>query len=230
MARETKPDRYLSEVPLLVRLDPDDRVALGDSAIPRRFPIGARIVSEGEPGDSMHIVTRGRVRIVIASGSGEETQVATLYPGEILGEMALFDGLPRSASAFAQIETRTLQLTREAFVGWLDGRPLASMAIMATLSQRLRRTNQTIVEIQTLDLEHRIAKQLLKLAAIHDLESTADGGTLKLELTQQELAEAVGVSRESVNKQLSAFAKDGWLRVARGAITILERARLRAYE
>ncbi|MFN0093232.1 MAG: Crp/Fnr family transcriptional regulator [Dehalococcoidia bacterium] len=230
MPREVKSDRYLAEVPLLVRLESDDRVTLGDHAVPRRFPIGAEIVREGEPGDSMHIVTKGRIRIVVTNGNGEQTQVATLYPGEILGEMALFDGLPRSASAFAVTETRTMQLTREAFVSWLDRRPHAAMAIMATLSQRLRRTNQTIVEIQTLDLEHRIAKQLLKLAAMHDLESAGETGLLKLEVTQQELADAVGVSRESVNKQLGIFAKEGWIRVSRGAITIVERGELRRYE
>ena len=226
----SQPDRYIVDLPLLARLNRDDRQALASRARLRSYRTGTVIFGEGEPGDSLHVVVEGRVRIVVSSGSGDEATVAIVGPGDCFGELSLLDGLPRSAAAVASATVKTFVVTRDVFVEWLQERPAAALAIMETLSLRLRRTDQALADMAFLDLTHRLAKQLLTLAAVHDLETALNNGTLRLQVTQGELASMLGVSRESVNKQINLFARQGWVALSRGAITINDMAALRDYD
>jgi CRP/FNR family cyclic AMP-dependent transcriptional regulator len=224
------PEDYVTALPLLARLPQPDRLALAHRARLRSFKAGTTIFGEGEPGDSLHVVVDGRVRIVAGGPNGEEATVAVVGPGDCFGEFSLLDGLPRSASAVAPVATKTFMVTRDDFVDWVTERPTAALAIMETLSLRLRKMDEALVDLVSLDLPHRLAKQLLGLAKIHDLETVLNNGTLRLTVTQGELASMLGVSRESVNKTLNTFATQKILQTARGAITITDMAALRTFE
>ncbi len=224
------PEEYVSQLPLLARLPQGDRLALAQRARLRSYKAGTTIFGEGEPGDSLHVVVDGRVRIVAGGPNGEEATVAVVGPGDCFGEFSLLDGLPRSASAIAPVATKTFMVTRDDFVEWVTERPSAALAIMETLSLRLRKMDEALVDLVSLDLSHRLAKQLVGLAKIHDLETVLNNGTLRLSVTQGELASMLGVSRESVNKTLNQFSQGGIVETARGAITVTDMAALRSYE
>ncbi len=211
-------DAYIRDLPLLARLPDDDLKALAARGRVRRFAAGTTIFHEGDPGDALYVVVEGRVRISRISGAGGEATLALMGPGDCFGDLALFDGRPRSATATATSVTRTFVVSRDDFVNWVRERPAASLALLETLSLRLRRTDETVTDLVFLDLPHRLAKQLLTLAA--SLPESDPRRKQRIQVTQGELASMLGVSRESVNKQLNQFAREGWITLSRGAVTI----------
>ena len=223
-------EQLIADLPLLARLPAEDMRALASKGRMRNYSAGTTVFSEGEKGDSLHVVVDGRVRITVTSGSGDEATVAMVGPGDCFGELSLLDGRPRSASAVASTATKTFVVTRDAFREWVTERPAASLAIMETLSLRLRRTDEALADLAFMDLAHRLAKQLIVLASMH----TADGAPkldppFRINVTQGELASMLGVSRESVNKQLNAFAREGWLTLSRGAVILQKPDALRTF-
>ncbi|MBA4181667.1 MAG: Crp/Fnr family transcriptional regulator [Anaerolinea sp.] len=216
-------DAYIRDLPLLARLPEADLQALASSGRVRRFPAGTAIFHEGDPGDSLHVVVEGQVRITVLSGSGSEATVAMVDTGDCFGELALLDGKPRSATATAVTATRTFVVTRNDFVAWLKDRPGAALALLETLSLRLRRTDEALADLTFLDLPHRLAKQLLRLSAVD-----VKGQRPAIKVTQAELASMLGVSRESVNKQLNAFARGGLVQISRGTVKVKDPEALRA--
>ncbi len=213
------------DIPLLARLAGPDLRALASQGRVRRYPAGATIFQEGDRGDSLHVVMEGSVRITVLSAKGEEATVALLGPGEFVGDLALLDGRPRSASAVASEPTKTLIVTRDDFRRWLAERPKAALTLLEVLSLRVRRTDEVLADLTFLDLPRRLAKRLAALAA----ERPADGrGGVKLRITQAELASMLGVSRESVNKQLNDFERRRWVLLGRGSVTVLDEDALRS--
>ncbi|MEP7215543.1 MAG: Crp/Fnr family transcriptional regulator [Anaerolineaceae bacterium] len=217
-------DSYIRDLPLLARLGEADLQALASRGVLRRFAAGSVIFREGDPGDALHVVVEGEVRITVLSGSGNVATVANVTTGDCFGEFALLDGRPRSATTTAVSATRTFVVTRPDFIDWLSNRPAAALALLETLSLRLRKTDESLADLTFLDLEQRLVKQILRLSTV-----SQDGNGLRLPIraTQAELASLLGVSRESVNKQLNAFARKGWLSLARGTITVLDVRALR---
>ena len=220
---DAREQSYIRDLPLLARLPEADLQALASRGRVRRFPAGSAIFHEGDPGDALHVVVEGQVRITVLSGAGNEATVATVDTGDCFGEFALLDGRPRSATATATRATCTFVVTRADFVDWLSARPAAALALLETLSLRLRRTDEALADMTFLDLEHRLAKQILRLSMAQDGKQTH----VPIRVTQGELASMLGVSRESVNKQLNAFAREGWIKLARGAISVLDAEALR---
>lgn len=221
------PDAYIRDLPLLARLPDEDLKALAARGRVRRFNSGATLFHEGDPGDAIYVVVDGRLRMSRLSGSGTEATLALIGPGDCTGELSLFDGRPRSATATAMQPTRAFVVSRDDFVQWVRERPAAALALLETLSLRIRRTNEIVTDLVFLDLPHRLAKHLLTLAAGH-----SDGNNSRrprLQVTQGELASMLGVSRESVNKQLNQFARDGWITLSRGAVTIDDAQALRTF-
>lgn len=220
-------EKLIRDVPLLARLGSDDVRSLAQRGRVRNYSSGAVLFHEGEPGDSLHVVVEGRIRVAVVSPTGEEATVAYIGPGDCVGEFSIFDGRPRSASAIAAERTKTFVVTRDAFVEWLGERPSASLALLETLSLRLRRADEALADLAFLDLPHRLAKQLLHLSAAHG--ERADGGVARLRVTQGELASMLAVSRESVNKQLNYFQREGWIALGRGWVRILDPQALRTF-
>ena len=220
-------ENLIRDVPLLARLPEEELKALASKGHVHNYTNGTAIFHEGDPGDALHIVIEGGVRIVVASPRGVEATVALLGPGECVGDLALLDGRPRSASAIASGSTKTLVVRRDDFTKWLSERPAAAAALLETLSLRVRRTDEALADFAFLDLPHRLAKRLLDVASVQQDGSKLSGFQIKI--TQAELASMLGVSRESVNKQLNRFARDGWIALSRGAVRLEDAEALRTF-
>lgn len=209
---------HIAHLPLLARLPREDVRSLANRARLRSFKEGAVLVREGEPGDSLHVIVSGSARISVSSPEGEEATVATIGPGDCIGDLALLDGFPRSATATATMKTQTFVVTRNDFTAWLKERPHAALALLETLSLRLRRTNEGLTDVMFLDLQHRLAKQLCAMAEAEG--SSGADGNVRVRVRQVDLGSMLGVTRESVNKELQNFQRLGWLRTSRGSVVI----------
>ena len=221
----------MRDVPLLGRLPEADLRPLAAGGRVRAYRGSTVIFREGDPGDSLHIVIEGSIRISVLSPSGEEATVALLGPGEFVGHLALLDGRPRSATATAAQATKTLVVSRSNFSRWLSERPRVAYALLEALSLLLRSTDEALADLAFLDLPQRLAKRLLNLASAHPemlIQSPGAEGSC-LRVTQSELASMLGVSRESVNKQLNLFARRGWITLGRGRVTLLDTESLRTF-
>ena len=180
---------------------------------------GAVIFTKGDPGSGLMGVLAGTVKISVPSADGRDIVLNIIREGEIFGEIALLDGRPRTADASAMTDCELMVIERRDFIPFLSSHPELMMKIIEILCGRLRRTSEQVQELTFLDLSASLAKALLRL--IDEAESTR-----KVTITQREISQIIGRSRESTNKQLRAWAKEGLIRLERGAITVLQRERL----
>ena len=213
-------DNLIRGAPLLARLSSEDIHALAAGGRRREYDAGAIIFRQGAPGDSLHVIMEGEVRVVRGAADGAEVTLSIMRAGEIFGEMALLDGHARSATIIAATRTKTFIVSRLTFVAWLAERPPAALVILETLASRIRRSNDSLADRFFLDVGQRLAKHLVEAAAV------APGGRIKT--TQASIAHELGVTRESVNKQLKQFERHGWVELGRGSITVQDVAGLQA--
>jgi CRP-like cAMP-binding protein len=184
----------------------------------RRFRRNEVIFHQGDPGDSLHIVDDGSVKITLPSPEGEEAIIATLRQGGFFGELALLDGAPRSATAVALEPTTTLALPRDAFMELLDQDQGLRDALLAGLAHELRRLTGHVEELHFLDLAGRLAMRLSRLA--RDADPTSDEVRLDWPYTQSDLASMIGGTRQSVNKLLSELVAEGLVVLEPDALVI----------
>ncbi len=189
-------------------------------ATERRFPRGSVLVAKGDPGSSMMAVLAGRLRITAATPEGKEVTLNTIGPGEIVGEIALLDGKPRSADVTAAEDTTVLVIERQDFLPFLMRHPRLIEATIAVLCDRLRSTSLALEEIALFDLTARLARLITKLAADYG-RPAAEGVRIELKLSQSDLAALVASSRESVNKQLAQWRTAGLIDTDGGRLTLL---------
>ena len=215
----------LRNVPFFAGLSGQELEALADSLEKRTFGKGMIIFHKGSPGQTLYIIESGKVRIFIISESGQEISVNIYGPGDAFGELALLDGLPRSAGAVAMEQTVTFTLHRDDFLRHLEAHPRMARSIIEVLSTRLRYTTTYAESLAFLDVYGRVAAKLLELAERYGVQK--EGIEIELRLTQAELASWVGTTRESVNKVLGTFRGQGLIEVKERKITILDRERLR---
>jgi CRP/FNR family transcriptional regulator, cyclic AMP receptor protein len=187
----------------------------------RRFRRNEVIFHQGDPGDSLHIVASGAVKIVLPSPEGEEAIIATLRPGDFFGELALLDGAARSATATALEPSETMVLPRAVFQELLDSVPGLRDALLFGLAYELRRLTGHVEELHFLDLAGRLAMRLTRLAR----EQTPDAhGQIRLNwpYTQSDLAAMIGGTRQSVNKLLSGLVVDGLISIQPDELVITD--------
>ncbi|HXC15289.1 MAG TPA: Crp/Fnr family transcriptional regulator [Stellaceae bacterium] len=187
------------------------------------YPAGEEIFAKGSPGNSLMIVLRGRVRISSISLTGKEIVLNIIDAGEIVGEIALLDGGERSGDAVAMTDCELLVLNRRDFMPFIENRADICLMLIKILCQRLRQTSEQVEDLQFRHLESRIAKALLHLSE-RSGQPVVDGRVLELHMSQSELSHIVGSSRESVNKQLQAWQKAGFIDLAKGSIVIRDPA------
>ncbi len=218
-------DEVLSRSALFAGLTPEAtdpaRAAMKQLAVRR----GQTVFSEGEAGDSLYVLLQGKIKLSRSAADGRENMLAVLGPGEVFGELSLFDPGPRTATATAVVDSTLAHLENGALQPWIDDRPEVAERLLMVLARRLRRTNNAIADLVFTDVPGRVAKALLSLAERFGTP-VDDGLRVTHDLTQEELAQLVGASRETVNKALADFASRGWLRLDSRAVVLLDRERL----
>ncbi|MDO5728617.1 MAG: Crp/Fnr family transcriptional regulator [Actinomycetaceae bacterium] len=216
---------YISQVPLFEGLDEEQqrslRAKMGQTTLRR----GEVLFEEGDQGNRLYIITEGKVKLGHTSMDGRENLLAVLGPGEIIGELTLFDPGPRSTTATAVSPVTLLHLDHVDLVGILDTNPTMGKHMLRALARRLRRTNESLADLVFSDVPGRVAKALLDLADRFGTP-TEDGVHVPHDLTQEELAQLVGASRETVNKSLADFVSRGWIQLEGRAVTLLDLDRL----
>lgn len=218
-------EQVINRAPLFAALDPEGAAALRASMQEFRFLKGDIVFNEGDDGDRLYVVSDGKVKLVHASPDGRETLQAVMGPGDMFGELSLFDPGPRTATVAAITDTVLLGLHQSALRPWLTGRPEVAEALLRALAQRLRRTNENLSDLVFSDVPGRVAKALLDLGEKFG-ESRPDGLFVEHDLTQEELAQLVGASRETVNKALADFVSRSWIRLESRSVTITDIDRL----
>jgi CRP-like cAMP-binding protein len=192
----------------------------------RVYEKGAVVFMRGDPGDSLCGVVTGRVRISASLAGGREVFLNVIEPGDSFGEIALLDGQPRTATATAMVRTELIVFQRAQFLALLSTEPLLAAHLIQLLCRRVRWTAQLMEDSALLGVPARIAKRLLSLARLHGPGST--GGAIKLAISQEELAQFLGVSRQIVNQHLQVFKAKGWIQSGRGHVTICNARSLEA--
>jgi CRP/FNR family cyclic AMP-dependent transcriptional regulator len=216
----------LSRVPIFASLDEPTLRQLSGLCRTRTFKRGAVLFHEGDPGNALYLIEAGQVKIVLISDDGEETILNVQGPEETLGELALIDGAPRSATAVALERVQALALYRDDFLPLIERHPPVALAVMSGLAGTIRRLSSQVQDLMLLDARGRVAKKLLDLAEQHG-RVTPEGVRIDLRLTQQELAQMVGLTRVSVNQHLAWFQERRILAADREGITLLDPNALR---
>ncbi len=206
----------------------NDLELIAQDMVERHFAPGDFIFHEGDPGQVMYLVKSGQVRIFVNGLDGSETSVILIgQPGEMFGELAVVDGLPRSATAVALDETTLYTLSREDFRHHMRRCPQFSLNFMQELSLRLRYNTQQMDSLVSLGVPQRLARKLMELAQNYG-QVSHEGVYINMLLTQTDLASLIGATRESINKNLRDFRQRRWIQVHQGHITILDPEALRA--
>jgi CRP/FNR family transcriptional regulator, cyclic AMP receptor protein len=188
----------------------------------RSYKSGAVVFMHGDPGDSLYAVVTGRVRISASTPAGKEIFLNVMQPGDAFGEIALLDGAPRTAAATVLAPTDLMIIRRDHFLSLLQREPMLAVHLIELLCKRMRRTSQQMEDASFLSAPARLAKHLLSLASTHG--RPAPGG-VQVKISQQELAQFLGLSRQIVNKHLQTWKRKGWIAVSRGNVLLVnERA------
>ncbi|MEI6406863.1 MAG: Crp/Fnr family transcriptional regulator [Actinomycetes bacterium] len=211
--------------PLFSALDDADASSLRSSMVEIKISRGDTLFKEGDEGDRLYVVVEGKLKLGTSSTDGRENLLSILGPGEMFGELSLFDPGPRTATATAVTDTRLLALSHDQVIGLVTRSPQVALQLLERLAQRLRRTNEVLADLVFSDVPGRVAKALMDLGSRFGVQQD-DGLHVNHELTQEELAQLVGASRETVNKALADFAGRGWVRLEPRAVVVLDFERL----
>ena len=217
----------LSRTPLFAGVSPADLEPLLADLRLRRYATDSYIFREGDPGDHLHLVAVGEVKISRTTEAGGEAIFAVLGAGEGFGELAVLqENAVRSADAQALADTECFVLHRQALVAFLQAHPAVMWRVITVLSERIRRKDEAFSDLAFNDIPGRVARKLLELAAARG-DLAGKGTQVSVPLSQRTLAGLVGASRENVNRALSRFASLGLIKVERGHITLLRPDELR---
>jgi len=218
---------FLGKVPIFAELQQEQLQSLAEKLRPRNYQRGEVIFHQDDPGDRLHIIVDGRVKISIASEDGREKDIAHFQSGECFGEMALLDGSSRSATATAVEPTETLVLLRQDFLAFFREHIEVAVEITSMLARRLRNVNQMLGDMVFLDAPTRLAKRLLELARTYAKDSDKKGpkdledmGPIVVPLSQDELGRLVGATRETVSRSLNSLRRQGILTASYRRIVI----------
>ena len=218
-------DAVLAKAGIFQGVQPSANSALMEQLQPVDFPPGHMVFAEGEPGDRLYIIISGKVKIGRRSPDGHENLLTIMGPSDMFGELSIFDPGPRTSSATTITAVRAVSMDRDALRAWTADRPEIAGQLLRVLARRLRRTNNNLADLIFTDVPGRVAKQLLHLGQQF---GTREGGAMRVThgLTQEEIAQLVGASRETVNKALADFAHRGWIQLEGKSVLICDSERL----
>ncbi|GDX23333.1 transcriptional regulator [Actinomycetes bacterium] len=222
---EQADEATVRRAPLFTALDDSAARDLRSAMTAIKIKKGEDLFLEGDDGDHLYVIIDGKIKLGTKSVDGRENLLSILGPGEMFGELSLFDPGPRTSTATAVTDARLLSLGHDQVIPWVKEHPEVSLQLLARLAQRLRRTNEAVGDLVFSDVPGRVAKALIDLGQRFGTQKD-DGLHVNHDLTQEELAQLVGASRETVNKALADFAGRGWLRLEARAVVILDFERL----
>jgi len=217
----------LSRVPLFSELSQAELERIASVAVPRSFPKGVRVFHEGDSSDACYIVSEGDLRVTREHSDGRAIALATLGPGDIFGELAMLDGGTRSASVETITDSELLGLPASDVLRVIADHGDIAAKLIAALTRRLRETNERVSRQSFQTVPSRVAGVLSQLIAEETIPEAPQGVTVRM--TQADLAQLAGTSRESVSRFLATLERAGVVAVGRGRVTVLEPRRLRAY-
>jgi CRP/FNR family cyclic AMP-dependent transcriptional regulator len=222
-------ERVLETLPagsVLGLLSPAELKEFLDFAVVKRLKRGEPLVRANDPGDSMMIVMAGTLKVSVRSSTGREVVLDYLGPGAVIGEIALFDGKPRTADVIAIDAVEVIVLQRRFVLPFLEKNPTAALRIIEMLCDKLRRTNALVSDGAAVPMGQKLARGVLRLIDEHGVRE--DGAlSLGFRLSQGDLGNYVNLSRENVNRQLGEWEQAGLVEVARGRIAIRDEEGLR---
>ena len=198
---------------------------LAKVAINRAYRKNERIFAQGDQGDALFCVASGRVRIETVGDTGQEVFLNIMEPGDSFGEIAVIDGLPRTAGAMAMEATTLVSILRFDLLRELKREPELALHLLRLFCQRIRWTSDLVEESAFLAPPARLAKRLLSLATLHGVRASTG---IELKISQSELAKFLGVSRQLVNEKLQVWKALGWISVSRGRLLIEDVESLKA--
>src|SRR5262245_10007295 len=187
---------------------------VSEHAATKRIKRGTTIFSKGDQGTCLYAVCTGQVKITVPSGEGKDAVFNLIGPGQIFGEIALLDGGQRTADAVAARDSELLIIDRRDFIPLVQREPESAIKLIEILCSRLRHTREKGEDVLFLDLPARLATALLRLAG-------TDTRNHKVAITQSELGQIIGVSREATNRQLRDWEKNKWVKLESGAVVLL---------
>ena len=221
----TPEESIVRKAPLFTALEESAAISLHASMDSVKISKGSILFAEGDEGDHLYVILDGKIKLGTSSGDGRENLLSILGPGEMFGELSLFDPNPRTSTATAVTDAKLLSLGQTKLIPWLAENPKVALNLLASLAQRLRRTNEAVGDLVFSDVPGRVAKALVELNEKFG-EKRSDGFYVEHDLTQEELAQLVGASRETVNKALADFAQREWIKLEPRAVLLLDLERL----
>jgi CRP/FNR family transcriptional regulator, cyclic AMP receptor protein len=218
----------LSRIPAFRDLDARSLAELRSLARLRTFAPQEVIFRQGDSGDGLFVIATGFLKVTFSGPTGTSTTLSVMGPNEMFGELSLLDGGPRSATVTAVTRSELLAIDREPFLKLFRSRPGVAIALVELVARRLRRLSERSDDVTGLPVSARLAKQLLQLAESHAFRLAPSRVRLAIRLSQRELGELVGTSRESVNKHLSRWRQRRILDEDGGFLVITDFDQLRA--
>ncbi|MCV7423145.1 Crp/Fnr family transcriptional regulator [Mycobacterium yunnanensis] len=186
------------------------------------FPRAHTVFAQGDTGDSLYVIVSGKVKVVRRADDGRETLVALMGPTDMFGELAIFDPGPRTSTVTTLTNVEAVIMDGHALRSWVSDNPVVVEQFLGVLARRLRRTNDNVCDLVFTDVPARVARQLLYLG---NRFGVREGRSVRIdhELTQEEIAQLAGATRESANRTLVDFARRGWIR-RRGKTIFIDNA------
>lgn len=207
----------IRRVPLFAMLTPAQAELLADAVAKRRFKRGQLIVEQGKKSDALYIILSGRARVLMTDRKSREVILATLQPGDYIGEMSMIDNQPHSATVEAEIQTDVLVLGRKEFTRCLPENATMAYAVMQGLVRRLRHADQKIGSLALMGVYGRVANVLLESAV-------PDDGRLIIreKLSRQDIAKMVGASREMVSRVMKDLEDKGVIETQENGFVVIK--------
>ena len=219
----------LHGVPAFSTLGDDDLARVAEVTVPRSFQAGASVFREGDQSDTCYVVRSGRVRAVREHTDGRSITLATFGPGEIFGELAIFDDEHRSATIETLEQTELIAILAGDMRRMLSEHPDIAVKLLGALSRRLRETNERLTRQSFQTVQSRVAAVLAELVAAERSQEGAGEADILITATQSDLAQLAGSSRESASRFLAVLERAGIITQGRGKLTVHEPGALERY-
>jgi CRP-like cAMP-binding protein len=201
----------LARVPLFERLSPAELDKLEALTTRKKFPSGTAIFFQDDPSDSVYVVLSGSAKVFRTAEDGRDRILMILRPGDAFGDLAMIEGLPRSATVQTLEETQMLSLTRRDFEGFARDYPEVLWKLLQSMCERVRRINEDVLDLSFKDVPYRVLRLLSQLVSRHG-ESGPDGWRIRMPLSVRELSSMVGSNTETVGRLLDRYESEGLVR------------------